>query len=118
MLKENWIKLTLRGEPLMSTLSANLTLLGLDFSLAFLAADNRADLRLELWGHKIMTLVSDNCVNNILLTFLSTISFRYHQGLLILIQTFLSCPTKEFFKLIFMLIVNMMDGSTETSDYI
>lgn len=40
--------LTLRGEPLMSTLSANLTLLGFDLSLAFLAADSRADLRLAL----------------------------------------------------------------------
>ena len=43
--------LTFRGEPLISTLSANLTRLGLDLSLAFLAADNKADLRLELWGN-------------------------------------------------------------------
>ena len=41
--------LTFRGEPLISTLSANLTRLGFDLSLAFLAADNKADLRLELW---------------------------------------------------------------------
>jgi len=41
--------LTLKsGEPLISTLSANLTLLGFDFSFAFLAADRRADFRLEL----------------------------------------------------------------------
>ena len=40
--------LTFKGDPLMSTLSANLTRLGLDFSLAFLAAERRADFLLEL----------------------------------------------------------------------
>ncbi len=35
------------GDPLMSTLSANLTLDGLLFSLAFFAADRRADFRHE-----------------------------------------------------------------------
>ena len=34
----------------MSTDSANLTLLGWFLSLAFLAADSRADFRLELWN--------------------------------------------------------------------
>ena len=37
------------GDPLMSTLSANLTREGLDLSLAFLAADSRADFRVEDW---------------------------------------------------------------------
>ena len=46
--------LTFRGEPLMSTLSANLTRLGWDFSFAFFAADRRADFRLELWHCKQM----------------------------------------------------------------
>ena len=44
--------LTLSGEPLISTLSANLTRLGFDLSFAFFAADRRADFRLELWGTK------------------------------------------------------------------
>ena len=38
------------GEPLMSTLSANLTREGLDLSLAFLAADRRADFRVDDWN--------------------------------------------------------------------
>jgi hypothetical protein len=36
----------------MSTLSANLTLDGLLFSLAFLAAERRADLRQEDWNNE------------------------------------------------------------------
>ena len=49
MMSKKMKTLTLKsGEPFISTLSANLTLLGFDFSLAFLAADRRADLRLEL----------------------------------------------------------------------
>ena len=36
----------------MSTLSANLTREGLDLSLAFLAADRRADFRVEDWKKK------------------------------------------------------------------
>ena len=46
--------LTLWGvvEGLISTLSANLTLEGLDLSLAFLADDSKADFRLEDWKEK------------------------------------------------------------------
>ena len=44
--------LTFKGDPLMSTLSANLTRLGFDLSFAFLAAERRADFRLELCKEK------------------------------------------------------------------
>ena len=47
--KTNKGNLTLKsGEPLISTLSANRTLLGFDLSFAFFAADRRADFLLEL----------------------------------------------------------------------
>ena len=42
-----------RGDPLISTLSAKRTLLGFDFSLAFLEAERMADFRLELWKQKV-----------------------------------------------------------------
>ena len=51
-MQDNQVILTFRGDPLISTLSANLTLLGLHFSFAFLAAESRADFRLELWNWK------------------------------------------------------------------
>jgi len=36
-----------KGDPLMTTPSANLTLEGLDFNLAFLAAVSKADFRVD-----------------------------------------------------------------------
>ena len=62
---------------MISTLSANLTRLGFDLSLAFLAADNSADFRLELWGLQIITLVINikekKCVNKKLFMFIHSV---------------------------------------------
>ena len=44
----------------MSTLSANLTREGLDLSLAFLAADRRADFRVEDWKKKKKQFLNEN----------------------------------------------------------
>lgn len=48
------------GDPLISTLSANLTLEGLFFSRCFLAALSRADFRSDCWGKLRVTKSRDN----------------------------------------------------------
>ena len=53
----------------MSTLSANRTRLGLDLSLAFLAADSKADFRVEDWKIRREKMLSKLLIDKYRMTF-------------------------------------------------